>query len=145
MICEYMFLFPLKNLARKGLTYAVHTSQELYTQFALWYVLLSLQWRYNERDGVSNHRRLYCLLNRLFMRRSKNTSKLRVTGLCEAIHRWPPDSLHRGPVTRKMFPIDDVIIGLVPVNSTRMLQGYFTDILIGRPQHICMSMMFNDI
>ena len=26
----------------------------------------SLQWRHNERDGVSNHRRLDCLLNHLF-------------------------------------------------------------------------------
>ena len=47
-------------------------------------LLLPLQWRHNERDGVpSNHRRLDCLLNRLFRRRSKKTSKLRVTGLCE--------------------------------------------------------------
>ena len=37
----------------------------------------------NECNGVSNHRRLDCLLNCLFMRRSKRTSKLRVTGLCE--------------------------------------------------------------
>ena len=42
-----------------------------------------LQWRYNERDGVSNHRPLDCLLNRLFRCRSKKTSKLRVTGLSE--------------------------------------------------------------
>ena len=42
-----------------------------------------LQWRHNERDGVSNHRRLYCLLKRLFRRRPKKSSKLRVTGLCE--------------------------------------------------------------
>ena len=35
--------------------------------------------RHNERDGVSNHRRLDCLLNRI----SKKTSKLRVIGLCE--------------------------------------------------------------
>ena len=47
----------------------------------------SLQWRHNERDGVSNHRRLYYLLNRLFRHRSKKPSKLRVTGLCE---RNPP-------------------------------------------------------
>ena len=26
------------------------------------------------------------------------------------IHRWPADSPHKGPVTRKMFPFDDVII-----------------------------------
>ena len=43
----------------------------------------ALQWRHNERDGVSNHRRLDCLLKRLFRRRSKKTSKLPVTGLCE--------------------------------------------------------------
>ena len=41
-----------------------------------------LQWRHNERDGVLNHRRLHCLLNCWFRRRSKNTSKLRVIGLC---------------------------------------------------------------
>ena len=44
--------------------------------------LLSLQWRHNERDGVSNHRRLDCLLHRLFSRSAKKTSKDRVTGLC---------------------------------------------------------------
>ena len=32
-------------------------------------------------DGVSNHRHFDYLLNRLFRRRSKKTSKLRVTGL----------------------------------------------------------------
>ena len=26
------------------------------------------------------------------------------------IHRWPVNSLHKGPVTRKMFPLDDVIM-----------------------------------
>ena len=42
----------------------------------------SLRWRHNGRDGVSNHQPHDCLLNRLFRRRSKTTSKLRVTGLC---------------------------------------------------------------
>ena len=60
--------------------------------------ILSLQWRHNERDGISNHQPHECLLNRLFGRRSRKTSKLRVTGLCV------------GPVTRKMFPFDDVIM-----------------------------------
>ena len=35
------------------------------------------------RDGVSNHLRLDGLVNLLFRRRSKKTSKLRVNGLCE--------------------------------------------------------------
>ena len=63
-----------------------------------------LQWRHNERFGVSNHRRHDCFLSRLFRRRSKKTSKLRVTGLCEGI------SPHIRPVTWKMFPFDDVIM-----------------------------------
>ena len=33
-------------------------------------------------DGVSNHQPYDCLLSRLFMRRAKETSKLRITGLC---------------------------------------------------------------
>ena len=41
-----------------------------------------LQWRHNMRDSVSNHQPHHCLLNRLFRRRSKKTSKLRVTGFC---------------------------------------------------------------
>ena len=70
-------------------------------------------WRHNEGDGFSNHRRLDCLLSRLFRCRSKKTSKLRVIGLCE---ENPPVTggfpSHRA-VTRKIFPFDDVIMGLV--------------------------------
>ena len=40
-----------------------------------------LQWRHNDHDGVSNHQPYGCLLNCLFRRWSKKTSKLRVTGL----------------------------------------------------------------
>ena len=42
----------------------------------------SLQWRHNGRDSVSNHQPHHCLLSRLFRRKSKKTSKVRVTGLC---------------------------------------------------------------
>ena len=45
-------------------------------------ILCTLRWPHNERDGVSNHQPHDCLLNRLFRRSSKKTSKLRVTGLC---------------------------------------------------------------
>ena len=44
--------------------------------------VLSLHWRHNGHDSVSNHQSHDCLLNRLFRRRSKKISKLRVTGLC---------------------------------------------------------------
>ena len=66
----------------------------------------SLQWRHKGRDSLSNHQPHDCFLNRL----SKKTSKVRVTGLCAGIHRWPVNSPHKCPVTRKVFPFDDVII-----------------------------------
>ena len=54
---------------------------------------IPLHWRHNEHDGVSNYRRLNCLLNRLFRCRAKKTSKLHVTGLlCGEFtcHQWIP-------------------------------------------------------
>ena len=52
-------------------------------QFCFLLLIDSLQWRYSEPDGVSNHQRLDCVLNCLFGCISKKTSKLRVTDLCE--------------------------------------------------------------
>ena len=43
---------------------------------------VTLRWRHNDHAGISNHQPHGCLLNRLFRRKSKKTSKLRVTGLC---------------------------------------------------------------
>ena len=70
----------------------------------------SLHWRHNDHNGVSNHQPGECLLNRLLRRRSKKTSKFRVTGLCAVNSPGPVKSPHKGPVTRKMFPFDDVIM-----------------------------------
>ena len=71
---------------------------------------MPLLWRHNEHDSVSNHQPRGCLLNRLFRRRSKKSSKLRVTGHCVGNSPGPVNSPHKGPVTRKMFPFDDVIM-----------------------------------
>ena len=48
------------------------------------------------------------------------------------IHRWPANSPHKGPVTRKMFPFDDVIMDetfvplsqLAPENPSGHLHRY---------------------
>ena len=51
----------------------------------LWFscdIRYPLRWRHNGHDSVSNLQPHHCLLNPLFRRRSKKTSKLRVTGLC---------------------------------------------------------------
>ena len=70
----------------------------------------SLHWRNNDHGGVSNHQPHGCLLNRLFRHRSKKTSKLSATGLCAGNSPGPVNSQHKGPVTRKMVPCDDVIM-----------------------------------
>ena len=62
-------------------------------------------WRHNERDGISNHQHLGCLLNSLCRRRSKKTSKLRLTGLCDGNPPMTGGFPHKWPVTRKMVSI----------------------------------------
>ena len=69
-----------------------------------WLCRETLHWRHNEHDGVSNYQPHDCLLHCLLRSRWKKILKLRVTG------RWPVNSPHRGPVTRKMFSFDDVIM-----------------------------------
>ena len=69
----------------------------------------SSQWRHNENDGVSIHQPHDCLLNRLLRRRWKHQSSASLA-FVRGIHRWPVNSPHKGPVTRKMFPFDDVIM-----------------------------------
>ena len=69
-------------------------------------------WRHNDHDSVLNHQPQDCLLNRLFRRRSKKTSKLRVTGLCVGNSPLPVNSPRKGPVTRKLCPFDDYIMSI---------------------------------
>ena len=71
-----------------------------------------LRWRHNDHDGVSNHQPGGCLLNRLFRRRSKETSKLRVPVLCVGNSPGPVNFPHKGPVTREMFPFHDAIVSM---------------------------------
>ena len=45
--------------------------------------LSALQWRHNERDGVSNHQPHECLLNRLYKAQIKNINASRHWTLCD--------------------------------------------------------------
>ena len=69
---------------------------------------IPLQWRHNERDGVSNYQLHDCLHKRLFRRRWKKSSELRVTGLREGNSSVTGE--FPAQVTRKMFQFDDVIM-----------------------------------
>ena len=73
-------------------------------------VYLSLQWRHNEGDGISNHRRLHYLLNRLFRYKSKKTSKLRGTGLCYWNSPVTVEFIAQRASKAEMFPFDNVIM-----------------------------------
>ena len=70
----------------------------------------ALQWRHNERDGMWYHQRRHCLLKRLFRRRSKKHQSSVSQAFVWGIHRSPVNSPHKGPVTWKMLPFDDVIM-----------------------------------
>ena len=61
-----------------------------------------------QRSGVSNHRRLDCLLSRLFRADQRKHQSSAPLGFVRGIQRWPVDYPHKGPVTRKKVPFDDV-------------------------------------
>ena len=90
----------------------------------------TLHGRHCERDGVSNHQPHDCLIKRLFRHRWKKTSELRVTGLCEGNSPVTGEFPHKGPVTRNMFPFDDVIMFLLSPRITSLALG----IIIPLPQ-----------
>ena len=71
---------------------------------------LALQWRHNEHCGVSNYQPRDCLLSRLFMRRSKKTSKPRVTGLCEGNSHVTGEFPAQRDSNAEMFPFDNVMM-----------------------------------
>ena len=70
----------------------------------------TVQWRHNECDGVPNHQPRHCLLNRLFRWNQRKHQSFASLAFVREIHRWPVNSPHKWPVTRKMFPFDDVIM-----------------------------------
>ena len=80
----------------------------VYMEKNMWLLTSTLQWRHNGRNSVSNHQPHDCLLNRLFRRRTKKSSAS--LAFVRVIHRGPVNSPHKWPVTRKMLPLDDVIM-----------------------------------
>ena len=50
-------------------------------------------------------------------RRSKKHQSSASLAFAPGIHRWPVNSPHKKPVTRKIFAFDDVIINIVDVQQ----------------------------
>ena len=86
----------------------------------------TLQWRHNGCDGVSNHQPYHCLLNRLFRRRSKKKSELRVTGLCVGNSPVTVEFPAQMASNSEIFPFDDVIM-----RSTNLIKTHHIYIKLG--------------
>ena len=92
---------------------------------------ISSQWRRNEHDGVSNHRRLDCLLSCLFGRRSMKAFP-RHWSLCREFtgDRWIPRT--KGQLRGKCFHLMtsssyftiSVLIIITTLDSTNPLKKY---------------------
>ena len=76
----------------------------------VWHKIQTLLWRHNEPDCVSNHQPHDCLLNRLSGTDQRKHQSSASLAFVRGIHRRPVNSPHKWPVTRKMFPFDDVIM-----------------------------------
>ena len=69
-----------------------------------------LQSRHNECDCVPSHRRLDYLLDVFSGADQRKHQSSASLAFVRGIHRWPVNSPHKRPVTRKMFSFDDVIM-----------------------------------
>ena len=70
----------------------------------------TLQWRHNGHNGFSNQQPHDCLLNLLFRCRSKEHQSSASLAFVQGINWWPVNSLHKRPVTQKIFPFDGIIM-----------------------------------
>ena len=70
-----------------------------------------IQWRHNGRNGVLNlPASALFLLNCLSSADQRKHQSSASLAFVRGIHRWPVNSTHKGLVTRKMFPFDDIIM-----------------------------------
>ena len=107
-LCFISFVWYTNIMLKTKRSYNCHTQ----TFFSDWN---TLRWRHNELDGVSEHQPHDCLLSRLFGRRSKETPKLRVTGLCAGNSPGTGEFPAQMASNAEMFPFDDVIMIFVAV------------------------------
>ena len=103
----------------------------------------TLRWRHNGCDSVSNHQLRCCLLNRLFRSRSKETSKLRVTGLCEGnspgTGEFPAQMASNAESVSIWWRHHEKVKWMEVWAARVLLSSIYTITLWGRVTHICVS------
>ena len=79
------------------------------------FIVYTLEWRHNEHDGSQiTGVSIVCSVGCSGADQRKHQSSASLAFVI-VIHRWPVNSLNKGPVTRKMFPFDDVIMWKSPL------------------------------
>ena len=123
-VCDYLSMLGLKliQFSKRGISSAMNLYRSIVhlSLFVCPLAVTPLQWRLNGCDGVSNHQPHHCLLNRLFRRRSKKTSKLCITGLCAGNSPLTGEFPAQMAGNAEMFLFDDVIMTLWGVLSRKL-------------------------
>ena len=71
----------------------------------------------NGRDSVSNHQILVIVYSTEYLDADQRKHQSSVSlAFVRGLQRWPVNSPHKWPVTRKMFPFDDIIMNAMRVN-----------------------------
>ena len=103
-------------------------------------ILYPIQWRHNGGDSVSNHQPQITRLNRLFRRRSRKTSKLRVTGLREGnspvAGEFPAQMASNAENASIWWHNHAISIDTFPTLAARIARGYGT-------VHLCLVSLIN--
>ena len=71
---------------------------------------ISLLWRHNGRDGVSNHQPHDCF-STIYSGANQRKHQISASrAFMRGIHWSPVNSAYKWPITRRLFPFDDVIV-----------------------------------
>ena len=93
--------------------------------------VIPLEWRHKDHNGVSNHQPHGCLLTVYSDADQSKHQSSALLAFVRGIHRWPVNSPHKRPVTRKMFPFDDVIMHWTEWCDNLRYNPWFTITIIG--------------
>ena len=116
-ISSYQYRIPIIKIRRSGdrLIFIMEITIPGKTVFILrrgplpW-PISTLRWRHNGRDGVSNHQPAI-VYSTVYSDADQGKHQSSVSlAFVRGHHRGPVQSPHKWPVTRKMFPFDDVIM-----------------------------------
>ena len=94
---------------------------------------LTLQWRHNGCDSISNHQPNDCLLTVYLGADQRKYQSSASLAFVRGIHQWLVNSPHKWPVTQIMFPFDDIIMNVLnqPVQAQWCTYVSITPAFIG--------------